>query len=136
MKTLSYSMTLMAALALTTAVNVRAVETASPVLGVLSSATAVEMPGKAAELVKAADAKTIQQTTIDVVKAAIGLNPAAAAIIVGAIAKSSPEMAATAAATAISLLPKQAVALARAAAAAAPEQAGKIVEAVCRVVPA
>jgi hypothetical protein len=70
-----------------------------------------------------------------VVKAAVGLNPAAAAAIVGTIAQSTPEMASVAAATAVTLMPGQAIAIARAAAAAAPSEAGKIVEAVCRVVP-
>lgn len=128
-------MTIAAGIALATAVNVRAAETTTPVLGTLSSVTAMELPAKAAELVAQADAKNIRQTTIDVVKAAVGLNPASAAVIVGAIAQASPEMAATAAVTAISLLPKQAAVIARAAAAAAPKQAGKIVEAICRLMP-
>ncbi len=138
MKTFKFAMIFAAAIALATAVNARAGETpvANPFFGVLSTATSVELPAKAAELVAKADAKNLQQTTIDVVKAAVGLNPAAAAVIVGAIAQSTPEMAATAAATAISLVPSQAVAIARAAAAAAPKQAGKIVEAICRMLPA
>lgn len=128
---------LAAALVLITSLSAHAGEktSANPFLGILSTATPAEMPAKAAGLVAQADAKNLQQTTVDVVKAAVGLNPAAAALIVGAIAKSSPEAAATAAATAISLLPSQAVAIARAAAAAAPKQAGKIVEAICRVLP-
>ena len=82
-----------------------------------------------------ADSKTRLETTANVVKAAVGLNPAAAAAIVGTIAKSTPEMASVAAATAVALVPDQAIAIAHAAAAAAPSEAGKIVEAVCRVVP-
>jgi hypothetical protein len=87
-------------------------------------------------LVSQADAKTLKPTTIAVVKAAVGLNPAAAAPIVGSIAQKTPEMAATAAATAVGLVPNQVVSIARAAAAAAPAKAGQIVEAVCRVLPA
>ncbi len=108
----------------------------NPFLAVLSTTTQAELPSKAADLVAQADAKQQQQTTIDVVKAAVGLNPAAAAAIVGCIAQKTPAMAAVAAGTAAGLVPGQAVAIARAAAAAAPQQAGKIVEAICRVVPA
>jgi Meckel syndrome type 1 protein len=109
---------------------------ANPFLAVLSTTTQAELPAKAADLVAQADAKQQQQTTIDVVKAAVGLNPAAAAVIVGCIAQKTPAMAAIAAGTAAGLVPDQAVAIARAAAAAAPKQAGKIVEAICRVLPA
>lgn len=94
-----------------------------------------ELPAKAAELVTQADAKNLQKTTLDVVRAAVGLNPAAAPAIVGCVAQAAPAMAATAAATAASLVPSQVVAIARAAAAAAPAQAGAIVEAVCRLLP-
>src|SRR5580692_6133485 len=74
----------------------------SPVLGVLSTVTAAELPAKAADLVAAqASTKNLKQTTIDVVKAAVGLNPAAAPAIVGSIAQASPTMAATASATAV-----------------------------------
>jgi hypothetical protein len=109
---------------------------ANPFLAVLSTTTQAELPAKAADLVAQADAKQQQQTTIDVVKAAVGLNPAAAAVIVGSIAQKTPTMAAIAAGTAASLVPDQVVAIARAAAVAAPQQAGKIVEAMCRAVPA
>jgi hypothetical protein len=104
-------------------------------LGVLSAEAPAELPGKAGELVAQADAKNLRQTTIDVVKAAVGLNPAAATAIVGSISQSSPKMAGVAAATAISLVPNQIISIARAAAAAAPKQAGSIVEAICRVLP-
>jgi hypothetical protein len=93
------------------------------------------LPAKSAELVSQADSKNRVETTVNVVKAAVGLNPAAAPAIVGTIAQSMPEMASVAAATAVVLVPSQAIAIAHAAAAAAPSQAGKIVEAVCRVVP-
>jgi hypothetical protein len=121
----------------TAVINLRADEkvTPNPFLGVLSTATSAELPAKAAGLVSKADSKIRQQTTIDVVKAAVGLNPAAAAVIVGTIAQSTPEMAAMAAGTAAGLVPDQVEAIARAAAAAAPKQAGKIVEAICKVVP-
>ena len=104
--------------------------------GVLTAVTSAELPAKSAELVAQADAKNLKQTTLDVVRAAVGLNPAAAPAIVSSIGQSTPTMAATAAATAISLVPNQAVVIARAAAAAAPGQAGAIVEAICRVLPA
>jgi hypothetical protein len=108
----------------------------NPYLTVLSMTTQAELPAKAADLVAQAKAKEQQQTTKNVVKAAVGLNPAAAAVTVGSIAQTTPTMAAVAAGTAAGLVPNQAAAIARAAAAAAPQQAGKIVEAVCRVLPA
>lgn len=108
----------------------------NPFLGVLTTATSAELPAKAGELVSQADAKTLKQTTIDVVKAAVGLNPAAAPAIVGSIAQASPAMTVTASATAVALVPNQAVVIARAAASAVPAKAGAIVEAICRVVPA
>jgi|GEM_PF-2621537 len=104
-------------------------------LNALKSVPLAELPAKAASLVVAADEKTQAKTVQEVVKAAIGLNPAAVLAIVGSIATESPASAATAAATAAELLPKQAVQIAQTAAAAAPKQVGKIVEAVCRVVP-
>jgi hypothetical protein len=107
----------------------------NPFLGALSAVAPAELPGKAGELVSQADAKNLRQTTVDVVKAAVGLNPAAATAIVGSIAQLSPKMAGIAAATAISLVPNQVISIARAAAAAAPKQAGSIVEAICRVLP-
>lgn len=108
---------------------------ASAALGVLSTVTSAELPAKAAELVAKADAKTLKQTTIEVVKAAVGLNPASAPAIVGSIAQTSPAMAPTAAATAAALVPNQVLLIAKAAAAAAPTKAGAIVEAICRVLP-
>ena len=108
---------------------------ASPTLSILKSVPLAELPSKAAELVAAAKVKDQAKITADVVKAAIGLNPAAAAAIVGAIAARTPAVAAIAAATAARLLPKQAAALAQIAATAAPKLAGKIVEAVCKAVP-
>jgi len=109
---------------------------ANPVLTVLSRATQAELPGRAADLVAQAGAKEQRQTTIDVVKAALGLNPAAAAVTVGSIAQATPAMAPVAAGTAAALVPNQATTIARAAAVAAPKQAGQIVEAICRVLPA
>ena len=59
---------------------------ASPTLSILKSVPLAELPGKAAALVAAANAKVQAQTTVDVVKAAVGLNPAAAPAI-GAFAQ-------------------------------------------------
>jgi hypothetical protein len=122
---------------LATAVQTNAADSsaANPALPVLSAVTQAELPAKASELVVQASDKTRQQTTIQVVSAAVGLNPAAAPAIVGSIAQSSPEMASVAAATAVSWVPNQAEAIARAAAAAAPTKAGQIVQAICRVLP-
>ena len=101
----------------------------------LSSVPAAELPAKAAQLI--ADTKTRDQkpTTINVVKTALGINPAAAPAIVGAIARAVGPMASVAAGTAAEEQPKQACAIAKAAAAAAPSEAGQIVLAVCRAAP-
>ena len=130
-------MSFLAAIVLATAVKVSAGENngANPFFASLSAATAAELPAKAAGLVSQADTKNLKQTTIDVVKAAVGLNPAAASAIVESIAQSSPAMVVIAAATAVSLVPDQAATIARAAAVAVPTKAGQIVEAICRVVP-
>ena len=108
---------------------------ANPYFGTLSAVSPAELPAKSAALVAKADAKNRAESTVNVVKAAVGLNPAAAPAIVGTIAQSAPEMASVAAGAAVALVPDQAVAIAHAAAAAAPSEAGKIVEAVCRLVP-
>ena len=125
------------AVALVATAKLRAGETApaNAFFGTLSAVSPAELPAKSAELVSQANSKNRLATTADVVKAAVGLNPAATPAIVGTIAKATPEMASVAAATAVALVPDQAIAIARAAAAAAPSQAGKIVEAVCRIVP-
>jgi hypothetical protein len=122
---------------LATAVQTNAADTsaANPALPVLSAVTQAELPAKASELVVQASDKSRQQTTIEVVSAAVGLNPAAAPAIVGSIAQSLPEMASVAAATAVGLVPNQVDAIARAAAAAAPAKAGQIVQAICSVLP-
>ncbi len=136
MKSIKYT-TFLAVAALTVAVKVSAADntSASPSLGILTTVTSAELPAQAATLISKADTKTLKQTTIDVVKAAVGLNPAAAPAIVGSIAQTTPATAATAAATAVALVPNQLIAIVRAAAAAAPAKAGAIVEAICRVVP-
>ncbi len=138
MKSIKYTMFLTVAIALATASQASASDntTANPSLGVLTTVSSAELPAKAGALVAQADAKVLKQTTIDVVKAAVGLNPAAAPAIVENIAKTSPAMTAIASATAVALVPNQAAVIARAAASAVPAKAGAIVEAICRVVPA
>ncbi len=108
---------------------------ANPFNETLSTVPAAELPAKAADLVLQAKARARQNVTINVVKSAVGLNPAAAPAIVAAIAHAVPEMALVAAGTAAAEQPKQASAIARAAAAAAPAKAGQIVQATCRAVP-
>jgi len=138
MKILKCSLTLALAIGVVAAATSSAGENTPPnrFLGALTVATAAELPAKAAELVTQADAKNLQPTTVEVVKAAVGLNPAAAPAIVGSIAQSTPGMAAIASSTAVALVPQQAAAIARAAVAAAPAKAGSIVEAICRALPA
>jgi hypothetical protein len=102
---------------------------------ILSKVPAAELPAKAADLVSQAKPGDREVTTVNVVKCAVGINPAAAPAIVGAIAQAVPEMAPVAAGAAATEQPKQASAIAKAAAAAAPSQAAAIVTAVCRVAP-
>src|ERR1022692_1007031 len=134
MKISEYKLVLTAALALTMVTGAAVADKAAfAPLNELSAVASAELPGKAADLVVHASAKNLRQTTIGVVKAAVGLNPSAAPAIVGSIAHASPNMAATASATAVAMVPDQVLAIARAAAAASPAQAGAIVEAICRV---
>ena len=107
----------------------------NPFTEVLAAVPAAELPAKAADLVLQAKPRHRQATTVNVVKAAVGINPAAAPAVVGAIARAVPGMASVAAGAAAAEQPKQASVIAKAAAAAAPSQAGKIVVAVCRAVP-
>jgi len=122
---------------LTTGLRVGAGEPVSPAnfTGILSATPAAELPGRAAELVAQADPKTLRQITMAVVKAAVSLNPAAAACVVGSITHTTPVMGATAAAAAAVLVPDLAPAIACAAAASDPARAGMIVKTVCRALP-
>lgn len=108
---------------------------ANPFNETLAAVPAAELPAKAADLVVQAKPRARQGVTVNVVKAALGINPAAAPAIVGAIARAVPQMASVAAGAAVAEQPKQASAIAKAAAAAAPGKAGQIVLAVCQVVP-
>ncbi len=110
-------------------------DASNPFKETLSGVPPIELPAKAAQVVKETKASQRQTATINVVKAAVGINPAAAPAIVGAIARTTPEMASAAAGTAAAAQPKQAGAIAKAAAAGAPTKAGKIVTAVCRAAP-
>jgi hypothetical protein len=101
----------------------------------LVAVPAAELPAKAADLVLDTKRQERAKETVGIVRAAVGINPAAAPAIVGAIARTEAEMAPIAAGTAAAEQPKQAAAIATAAAAAAPSQVGKIVMAVCRAVP-
>jgi hypothetical protein len=137
MKAIKCTSVLAMALSLAMAIEVNAADNrdANLFFSMLSTVSPAELPNKAGELVIQADAKNLRQTTIDVVKAAVGLSPANAAAVVGNIAQSSPKMAGIAAGTAVSLVPNQEILIARAAALAAPKQVGSIVEAICRVLP-
>jgi hypothetical protein len=107
----------------------------NPFTEVLATVPSAELPAKAADVVQHAKNRERTDATVDIVKGALGLNPAAAPAVVGAIASSTPTMASVAAGVAASEQPKQAAAIAKAAAFAAPAQARKIVMAVCRAVP-
>jgi hypothetical protein len=108
---------------------------ANPFTEVLASVPSAELPAKASDVVQHAKSRERTDATADVVKAALGINPAAAPAVVGSIASGTPTMASVAAGVAAAEQPKQAAAIAKAAAAAAPAQARRIVLAVCRSVP-
>ena len=136
MKIPKHKLVLTAAVAMTMVTGVAVADNAaSSPLNDLSAVASAQMPAKAADLVLHATGKNLKQTTIGVVKAAVGLNPSAAPAIVASIAHATPNMAATASATAVAMVPDQVLAIARAAAAASPAKAGAIVEAICRVMP-
>jgi hypothetical protein len=138
MKTITKTFSIFTAFSLAFAITASANEnsTTNPFFVVLQSTASAEMPAKAADLVLKADAKQRMETTINVVKAAVPLNPAAVPMIVASIGSAVPEMAAVAVSTAVSLTPEKVVAIVRAAAAAAPSQAKQIVAAACRICPA
>lgn len=102
----------------------------------LSSVSILEMPAKAASLVKQADVKDREVVTSAVVTSAAAIKQTALPAVVGAISKAVPEMAATAASVAASAQPKLALDVAKAAAASAPEHAVEIAKAIGRVLPA
>lgn len=102
---------------------------------VLKSAPLAELPARAAELISRAKTNELEDTTFEVVKAAVARAPAAAPAVVGWIAKTTPPMAGTAAATAVTLVPQLVVYIARAAAAEAPGRAGEVVAALSRLAP-
>ena len=60
---------------------------ANPFTKVLTAVPAAELPAKAADLVVQATPKVQQATTVNVVKGAVGINPAAALAIAGAMAR-------------------------------------------------
>jgi hypothetical protein len=102
----------------------------------LSRGPWAELPQRVVALVRHAKPQERQTTTIVAVKAALGLNPAAATAVVGAIARALPDLASLAAETAAADQPKQAPEIALAAAAGAHSAAADIVVGVCRSVPA
>jgi hypothetical protein len=107
----------------------------NPYSVVLRQMIPAELPAKAADLIKRAQARDWSVTTVNVVKAALQANPASACAVVNSISKAAPEMAPVAAGTGAELQPKQAVAIAIVAAKAAPSKAARIVVAVSRAVP-
>ncbi|HEX3988333.1 MAG TPA: hypothetical protein VHZ30_02805 [Verrucomicrobiae bacterium] len=101
----------------------------------LSSGPWAELPVRVVSVVRHAKAKDRKETTIAAIKAALGLNPAAASAIVGSVARSVPDMAAVAAEAAAGEQNKQAPEIALAAAAANHAAVADIVAGVCHAVP-
>ncbi len=101
----------------------------------LSRGPWAELPVRVAALVRHAKTHDRNDMTIAAVKAAVGLNPAAATAVVGSIARAVPAMTAIAAEAAAAEQPKQAPEIAKAAAAADHAAAAAIVAGVSKAVP-
>ena len=101
----------------------------------LSAVPAPDRPVLVVKWIKEAPAERRELITINAVKQAVEINPAAAALLVGAIGRAVPEMVALAAATAAAKQAAQADAITRAGVAVVPAMAGRIVAAVCKAVP-
>ena len=95
----------------------------------------LELPARAADLVKKAEPSERGAVTLHLIKTAGRVSPAVGVATVGAIAKAAPETAALAAGAAAQENPKQATAIAKAAAAGAPSQRTTIVLAVGQAAP-
>lgn len=106
------------------------------VAAVLRGEKAAERPAAVVELLKKAKPKELASVTELVVRTAVSLNPATAAVLAGTVARAVPQVGGMAAAAAAAEQPSQAPAIARAAAKANPAAAAGIVAAVCRAAPA
>jgi len=138
MNILNYTLRFAAAVSIVTAVESWAGDSdtkANTNFSVLSGVQNRDLPGKAAELVAAADALHQPLVTSQVVKAALQVNPGSAALVVGSIARTVPAMAANAALAAVTVKPSEVTIVARAAALAAPQKAGEITKVLCRAMP-
>jgi hypothetical protein len=124
------------ALAIFTLSSSAADSPAKSVRQTLSAVPMAELPAKAADIVRNAKVRDRGFVTVDVVEAALAINPNAAPTVVAAIAKAVPDMASIAAGKAAELRPNRAAEIGRAAAAAAPSKAAKIAAAVSRAAPA
>lgn len=96
---------------------------------------ALELPGRAASTVAAAQQADRLALADDVVRAALDVNASAGSMLIGAIARATPDVAASSAVTAASLQPKQLSPITRAAVGAAPAQAETIVGALTKAHP-
>lgn len=102
----------------------------------LSQVPAAELPIASAALIQQAKPRDRAGLTTNVVRCALGINPAATPFVVGALGRMAPETASVAALVASLEQPDQVGEIARAAVGAAPERAAEIVVAVCGVLPA
>jgi len=101
----------------------------------LVGASAVDLPGKAADLLAKAPAADKASVAVAAVKAAVKLNPAITAEIVSALVRVSPDNAPVVAVTAVTLQHKQIGMITKAATSAAPTEAVKIVAALLKEFP-
>jgi hypothetical protein len=101
----------------------------------LVGASAVDLPGKAADVLAKAPAADKAGVAVAAVKAAVKMNPAITPEIVSALARVNPDTAPVVAVTAVTLQHKQIGMITKAATAAVPAQAVKIVAALLKEFP-
>jgi len=101
----------------------------------LAGSSALELPGKAADLVAKASSADKQSVAVAAVKAAVALNPSATVAIVSAMVRETPAAAPVIAITATTMQHKRMGLIVKAAASAAPSEAAKIVAAMLKEFP-
>jgi hypothetical protein len=105
------------------------------VAAALKNVPAMELPITASAIIKAAKPSVRAVVVSNVVSIAVGINPAAAPLIVSAVAQAAPETVAVAVEAAVFEQPAQASKIARAAVAIVPARAAEIVLAASRAAP-
>jgi hypothetical protein len=101
----------------------------------LAGSTVLELPAKAADLVAQAPIADRQRVAVEVIKAAVGLNPSAAIAVVSTVVRENPATAPGVTLTAMTLQHERMNQIIKAAVAAAPSEASDIVAALLKGFP-